>query len=202
MVAKRLGKNDACKYALTCITAKQRGVRWNACHVVGEYDDDVYVKQFKERKEAIVYIDGTNSIEEWTGNILAPTGDFGGAEDEICEILKSLHASGFDTIILVGYSRGASIAVKVGDISDYETYVVTIGDPGLCVSTEENITCLYNQYDIVFGLWMPPSGKHEQVSSLKYRWNGWGVTCEDIGTHMNYGETLQNEADKSVIKME
>ena len=77
---------------------------------------------------------------------------------------------------------------------------MTLGDPGLVRLRREDathVTALRNQFDALFGIVAAPSGKHEQVSNAHVTRNGWFLSIEDVGGHLNYANTLADEADRS-----
>ena len=195
MPYKSLSKQEASKFALLALTARQKRVPFEAALTVGKAEDEVFFIR-PEKNTLIVFIDGSDldNISEWRNNIEKYVGGtFGGAVPEICQLLESKVREG-DFCVIVGYSRGASIAIAVGETSEREHYVVTVGDPGLATSEEKNVTSLFNQFDVVYGLVSRPTGEAHCVSSARWKREGWRISIEDVGIHTNYGTTLVDEA--------
>ena len=205
-----LQKEDAAKYALLAMTAHRKKVRFEVDTTVGEAHDEVYLTHLDDGS-ALVYIDGSDldNTLEWRNNLQVWCGaDFGGAVGRISQIIDE-HV-GSEKCIIVGYSRGASIAVAVGALSEKETYVVTIGDPALVQSDETNVTALTNQFDFVYGLCGIPVGEPTEggrraplvTSNARWRRSGWKVWLDDVGRHTNYEHTLVDEASQSKIDVD
>ena len=197
MVRLTLTREVAARYALLALTARSKKVRFDVDLQVGEARDEVCIFRLPgEHVCKVLYIDGSDldNTLEWRSNLRKYCGgDFGGAVPAILALIENQIREG-EELVIVGYSRGASIAVAVGELSDKERYVVTVGDPGLATSDENNVTSLFNQFDFVYGLVGDPTGEKHQVSHARWRWDGWALKVDDVGRHTNYQDTLVDDA--------
>ena len=203
-----LNKEDAAKYALLAMSAHRKKVRFEVDTSVGDARDEVYLTHLDDGS-ALVYIDGSDldNTAEWRNNLRTWCGGtFGGAVEKIRDLIDD-HVKD-EKCIIVGFSRGASIAVAVGALSQKDTFVVTVGDPALAQSSEDNVTPLTNQFDFVYGLCGVPTGEPTDpdgrraplvTSNARWRRSGWKVWLDDVGRHMNYETTLVDEAAQSKI---
>ena len=113
---------DKARLAQLCFQVQ----RTREAEIVGPENDECYI--FKTTLgETVLYIAGTDSPEEWIHNFecYLNLGEFKGAVRTLCERFRKLPSPK----TLVGYSRGAVIAIELANLVVCD--VITVGDPGL-----------------------------------------------------------------------
>ena len=181
--------HHACHWAYKAV----QGSRTQSVKSIGDAGDELWL--LPHETTLLVYIGGSDSWAEWKDNVREFVGDtgFAGATVAASAILKS-EAASFARVVLVGYSRGASIALAVANaIPAVVSAVVTLGDPGLVTHCSTPVCSLFNEFDFVYGIAGPPVGVRHQLSHARLQRRGWTLALVDVGIHTNYGVTLADE---------
>lgn len=169
---------------------------------VGPEDDEVILTLASDGMW-LLYVGGsdTDNFTEWLHNaaVAVGAGSFDAVVNDLRILLKE-NVPPESSCTFVGYSRGAAIVLALADATDKDDYVITLGDPGLVLADDpSNVTALYNEFDMVFGLVRTASGTHEQVSKTNICRKGWFFEISDFGTHTNYAKTLQDEVNTAIF---
>jgi hypothetical protein len=196
-----LSKEDAAKYAALALEAAAARGPVVERRKLGPAQDEVLLARCSNGAW-LLYVGGSDldNSQEWLHNAAVFLGRDSFAEivQELKTLLLSHHVTAAETCVFVGYSRGAAIVLALAEASHKDDFVVTLGDPGLVRPAEdEHVTALRNQFDALFGIIAQPAGTHEQVSTARLTRTGWNFHLTDVGGHLNYPTTLQNEAAAS-----
>jgi len=198
-----LSREDASWYALCALeAAADPAILAQERAVVGEAQDEALLLRVRPG-EWVLYVGGSDldNTAEWVHNVAVAVGmsTFAGVVKELQELL-SRHVLEEDLCVFVGYSRGAAIVLALANATHKEDYVVTLGDPGLVqADRDDHVTALRNQFDLVFGLVGEVAGDELVVSHAHVARKGWFFTVKDVGTHLNYRETLTDDAARSSL---
>ena len=190
----------------------------------GPAGDEVYFGQMHMDGHTIkvVYISGSSSASEWVNNISGAfsSSAFGDVVESIKSTCINLGYTGAN-VIMVGYSRGATLASLVCDREDANFNIaglISLGSPGTAGADarQEVFVCDFSgNRDFIDKL--PFYGYEESVShynetlkkgkaynSTKWYWQGWSlrsrtvVKYENVG-HLDYETGLMHIMDSQYI---